>query len=78
LDLVKILRNQNIEKKGAGKMNKPAKPEDAEKLQSIANRFYNVFDPWEACDTTPEETAEEISKNPLDAIAYLLDIIENY
>lgn len=52
--------------------------QDAEKLKATAARFYAIFDPWEACDTSEEETAEEIAKNPLDAINYLLDIIENY
>jgi len=46
---------------------------DAEKLQLIARRLYDNLAPWEACDTTPEEIAEETAKNPLDAIMYLLD-----
>ena len=48
---------------------------DAEKLNETASRFYDIMDPWERYDTTPEETAEEISKNPLEAINYLIDII---
>ena len=42
-----------------------------------ATRLYNFMDPWESCDTTIEETAEEIRKHPLDAIIYLLDYLEN-
>ena len=49
---------------------------DPDKLKETAARFYNFMEPWERCDTTPEETAEEISKNPLDAINYLLDMLE--
>ena len=47
-----------------------------DKLKETATRLYNFMDPWERCETTPEETAEEIKKNPLDAINYLLDMLE--
>ena len=49
---------------------------DAEKIEEAAARLYAFFDPWEQCETTQEETAEEIRKNPYDAILYLLDILE--
>ena len=50
---------------------------DEKKLMEVATRLYNFMDPWESCDTTIEETAEEIRKHPLDAIIYLLDYLEN-
>lgn len=50
---------------------------DAEKATEAARRLYAFMDPWERCETTEEETAEEIKKNPIDAILYLLDAIEN-
>ena len=50
---------------------------DEIKIKETAARFYNIMDPWERFETTPEETAEEIKKNPLDAINYILDRIEN-
>ena len=49
---------------------------DEKKLIETATRFYILLDPWERCETTPEETAEEIKKNPLEAINYLLDRLE--
>lgn len=49
---------------------------DEKKLKETAERFYNFMAPWERIDTTPEETAEEIAKNPLDAINYLLELLE--
>ena len=49
---------------------------DEKKLIETATRFYNFMDPWERCETTPEETAEEIKNNPLEAINYLLDMLE--
>ena len=50
---------------------------EAEKIKEAATRLYKYMDPWERCETTPEETADEIRKNPIDCILYLLDIIEN-
>ncbi len=50
---------------------------DEKKLNETATRLYYFFEPWERCETTPEETAEEIRKNPLEAINFLLDYIEN-
>ena len=50
---------------------------DAEKVTEAARRLYAFMDPWERCETTEEETAEEIRKNPIDAIIYLLEAIEN-
>ena len=51
--------------------------QDAEKIKEAARRLYAFMDPWERCETTEEETAEEIKKNPIETILYLLDIIEN-
>ena len=50
---------------------------DAEKIKEAAARLYAFMDPWERCETTEEETAEEIRKNPIDCILYLLDAVEN-
>jgi hypothetical protein len=49
---------------------------DEKKLKEISERIYNILNPWEKCDTTPEEIAEETRKNPLDAINFLLDMLE--
>ena len=50
---------------------------DAEKLQLIADRIYNILDPWEREHDTPAENIkaiqEEITKRPLDTIIFLLD-----
>lgn len=50
---------------------------ELEKVKEAARRLYAFMDPWERCETTEEETAEEIRKNPIDAILYLLDAVEN-
>ena len=50
---------------------------EAEKLTKAANTIYFLLDPCDRLETTPEETAEEIRKNPLDALLYVLDILEN-
>lgn len=60
------------------KEEEPAQDPDAEKVKKAAARIYEIMEPWEACETTEEETAEEIRKNPLDALLYVLDILENY
>lgn len=48
-----------------------------ERIMEIATRIYEAMDPWERFDTSIEETAEEIMKNPIDCIEYLLSIVEN-
>ena len=50
---------------------------DAEKLSEAARRLYNYMSPWDRNETTEEETREEIRKNPLDTILFLLDELEN-
>lgn len=50
---------------------------DEKKITEAAARLYDFMDPWERCETTPEETADEIRKNPIDCILYLLTIIED-
>ena len=55
----------------------PEASQNADKVKEAARRVYAFMDPWERCETTEEETAEEIHKNPIDAIIYLLDAIEN-
>lgn len=49
---------------------------DEKKLNEISKRIYNNLNPWEKCETTPEKVAEEIRKSPLDAINYILDMLE--
>lgn len=46
-----------------------------EDLQKVAQRIYDIMDPWER-DFTVEEIAQETAESPLAAIKYLLTLIE--
>jgi len=50
---------------------------DAEKIKTAAEKINTIFAPWDLENATPEETAEEIRKHPIDCILFLLDYIEN-
>lgn len=50
---------------------------DADKIEAAATRIYNFFAPWDIENATPEEIAQEIRKNPIDTILFLLDAVEN-
>ena len=50
---------------------------EVEKLQTIADKITAIFAPWDIENATPAEIIEETRKNPLDAIIFLLDYIEN-
>ena len=43
-----------------------------------AARVFDLVDPWNREDETPESTAELIEKDPKAVIDFLLDIIDNY
>lgn len=47
------------------------------KIKELAERVFNLLEPWERVDTSVEETAKCIRENPLDAIEFLLDLAEN-
>ena len=59
------------------KEEEPATDPEAEKLQTIADKIYNFFAPWDIENATPAEIIEETRKHPLDTILFLLDYIEN-
>lgn len=46
-----------------------------EDLQKVAQRIYDIMDPWER-EFTAEEIAQDIAESPLGAIKYLLTLIE--
>jgi hypothetical protein len=46
-----------------------------EDLQKVAQRIYDIMDPWER-EFTTEEIAQDIAESPLGAIKYLLTLIE--
>ena len=43
----------------------------------LAERLYNIIDPWEGCDYTQEEIEQAIIDQPNETIDYLLGIIED-
>ena len=47
------------------------------KIKEAAQKIYDFFAPWDIENATPAEIAEEIKKNPIDAILFLLDCLEN-
>lgn len=47
------------------------------KIKELAERVFNLLEPWERIDTSVEETANCIRENPLAAIEFLLDLAEN-
>jgi len=48
---------------------------DKNKIQEIAERIYNIIDPWDR-EFTVDELAEEIAADPIATIEGLLDRIE--
>lgn len=46
-----------------------------EDLHKVAQRIYDIIDPWER-EFTAEEIAHDIAESPLGAIKYLLTLIE--
>ena len=48
-----------------------------EQLMNIANRLYDLADPWERDDMTPNDFAKVVKDDPLAVIGHLLDIIED-
>lgn len=50
--------------------------DNEKKIKEAARRLYEFMPPWESCETTEEETAEEIRKNPFDCILYLLELLD--
>lgn len=55
----------------------PATDPNAEKLQAIAARIFDIMPPWDLDGATVEDVAAETLKNPLDTITFLLDIIDD-
>ena len=45
-----------------------------DRVTELANRIYELQAPWER-EYTPEEIAKELQNDPLSAVEYLLDII---
>ena len=48
-----------------------------DKTRELAERIYNLLEPWEKIDTSIEESEEVLKSDPLAAVEYLLDIVEN-
>ena len=46
-----------------------------EDLHKVAQRIYDIIDPWER-EFTAEEIAQDIAESPLGAIKYLITLIE--
>ena len=55
----------------------PATDPNAEKLQAIATRIFEIMPPWDLDGATVDDVAAETLKNPLDTITFLLDIIDD-
>ena len=49
---------------------------DAEKLQRIGQKIFDIFAPWDLEYKAPDEISEEVKAAPLDTILYLLEVIE--
>ena len=47
------------------------------KIKELAERLYNTLAPWDRVDTSIDEQEEVLRNDPLAAIEYLLDIVEN-
>lgn len=50
---------------------------DEKKIKELAERLYNTLAPWDRIDTSIMEQEEVLRNDPLAAIEYLLDIVEN-
>ena len=67
---IKICCNENFnQKEGANIMD--------ERIKNLAERIYNTLAPWDQFDTSIEESIECLKNDPLAAVEYLLDIVEN-
>ena len=55
----------------------PAQDPNADKVKEAARRIYEYMPPWDLDGATPETIADDIQKNPIDTILFLLDIVEN-
>jgi len=49
---------------------------DRVKLNELAKRLYDLFDPWDRLDMTPADFAKVIQADPLGTIEHLLDTID--
>ena len=47
------------------------------KIKELAERIYNTLDPWDKAETSVEETEKCLQDDPLAAVEYLLEIVEN-
>ena len=50
---------------------------DEKKIKELGERIYNTLDPWDKAETSKEETIKCLKDDPLAAIEYLLEIVEN-
>ena len=50
---------------------------DEKKIKELGERIYNTLDPWAKAETSKEETIKCLKDDPLAAIEYLLEIVEN-
>lgn len=47
------------------------------KIKELSERLFNLLDPWDRVDTSIEEQEQILRENPLAAVEYLLDLVEN-
>ena len=50
---------------------------EKDRVDDLAERIYKTLAPWDRADTSIEEGKEVLKNDPLSAIEYLLDIVEN-
>ena len=43
----------------------------------LAKRIYEILDPWDRDDATPESIAEDIKNDPLETIEFLINLVED-
>lgn len=43
----------------------------------LAQRIFDLLDPWDRDDATPESIAEDIKKSPLETIEFLINLVED-
>jgi len=65
--LIEILREENRREDSA----------DNNKINELSGRIWEELAPWERCDTSIEEIAEDMREDPLNAIGFLLDRLED-
>ena len=49
---------------------------DKVKIMDLANKLYNLIDPWERDYETVDDLANDIENDPLLVIEYLIDLLE--